>query len=83
MDSREAALAESGDVVQGVREGRFGPEHAHTELGDVLGGRAPGRGSPEEVTVFKSLGLAVEDVCAAELAYRLARAAGLGQALVL
>ncbi|MBF5043077.1 ornithine cyclodeaminase family protein [Aggregicoccus sp. 17bor-14] len=83
VDSRTAALAESGDVVQGLREGRFGPAHLRAELGEVIGGRAPGRQSAEEVTVFKSLGLAVEDLCAAQLAYRLARERGLGQALAL
>jgi ornithine cyclodeaminase/alanine dehydrogenase-like protein (mu-crystallin family) len=83
VDSREAALCESGDVVQGLREGRFGPGHVRAELGELLRGRGVGRRSAEDVTVFKSLGLAVEDVCAAHLAYGLARAAGLGQELAL
>ena len=83
VDSREAALCESGDVVRGLREGRFGPGHVRAELGELLRGRGAGRRSAQEVTVFKSLGLAVEDVCAAHLAYGLARAAGLGQELAL
>ena len=65
VDSREAALQEAGDLVIPIREGRFGPDHLAAELGDVAAGRAPGRTSPSQVTVFKSLGLAVEDVAAA------------------
>ncbi|HEV2446824.1 MAG TPA: ornithine cyclodeaminase family protein [Candidatus Sulfopaludibacter sp.] len=72
VDSKDAALKESGDVIP------FGPDHVRAELGDVIAGRAPGRASPEEVTLFKSLGLAIEDVTAAGLAYRTAKAAGRG-----
>jgi ornithine cyclodeaminase/alanine dehydrogenase-like protein (mu-crystallin family) len=72
VDSKEAALKESGDVIP------FGPDHVKAELGDIVAGRAVGRTSPDEITVFKSLGLAIEDVAAAGLAYRAAKAAGLG-----
>jgi alanine dehydrogenase len=78
VDSRAAAFQESGDVVLGIREGRFAPEHVVAELGEVVSGRVPGRISDQEVTVFKSLGLAAEDLAAADLAYRRARALGLG-----
>ncbi len=50
-----------------------------TELGEVLLGRAPGRTSPDEITVYKAMGHVAEDAAAAELAYRLARAAGAGR----
>ncbi len=83
VDSRAAALAESGDVVQSIAEGRFGPEHIRAELGAVIAGRAPGRTSPEEVTVFKSLGQAIEDLVAADLAWRRASAGGRGIRLTL
>jgi len=83
VDSRDAALAESGDIVQSIREGRFGPEHIRAELGAVAAGRAEGRRSPEEVTLFKSLGQAIEDLVAADLAYRRAAAAGRGIRLTL
>jgi ornithine cyclodeaminase/alanine dehydrogenase-like protein (mu-crystallin family) len=83
VDSRAAALAESGDIVQGIHEGRFGPEHIRAELGDVAAGRAPGRTSPAEVTLFKSLGQAIEDLVAADLAYRRALAIGRGIRLTL
>jgi alanine dehydrogenase len=82
VDSRGAALVESGDVVLGIQEGRFGPEHIVAELGQLVAG-AVGRQSDNEITIFKSLGLAVEDVTAAQLAYRRAVERGIGQKLSL
>ena len=78
VDSRAAALQESGDIVQPIRNGLIGAGHIHAELGDVIGGRAPGRVHAREVTLFKSLGLAIEDVASAALAYRRALDAGRG-----
>jgi alanine dehydrogenase len=83
VDSRAAALAESGDIVQSIAEGRFGPDHIRAELGAVIKRRADGRTSPRQVTLFKSLGQAVEDLVAADLAYRRAAAAGRGIHLTL
>jgi ornithine cyclodeaminase len=80
VDSRAAALVESGDVVLGVHEQRFGPDHIVAELGELVGS-APGRRTETEVTIFKSLGLAVEDVMAADLAYRRAKERGVGAML--
>jgi ornithine cyclodeaminase len=77
VDSRAAAFQESGDIIMAEREGRFAKEQV-VELGEVTGGRAPGRASPSEITVFKSLGLAVEDLVAARLAYQRARQQGKG-----
>lgn len=82
VDSRGAALVESGDVVLGIQEGRFGPDHIVAEVGEVVNG-AEGRRSDTEVTIFKSLGLAVEDVTAADLAYRRAVERQIGQELQL
>jgi alanine dehydrogenase len=82
VDSRGAALVESGDVVLGIQEGRFGPDHIVAELGQLVAGAA-GRRSDSEVTIFKSLGLAVEDVTAGQLAYRRAVERGIGQELSL
>ena len=82
VDSRVAALVESGDVVMGIAEGRFGADHIVAELGEVADGN-PGRRSDTEVTIFKSLGMAVEDVTAANLAYRRAVEKGLGTELTL
>jgi alanine dehydrogenase len=83
VDSRAAALVESGDIVHGMREGRFSSDHVRGELGEVVLGRAPGRATDEEVTVFKSLGMAVEDVTAADLVFRRAIETGAGSDLVL
>ena len=82
VDSRAAALVESGDVVLGIQEGRFGPDHIVAEVGEVVNG-AEGRRSDGEITIFKSLGLAVEDVTAADLAYRRAVERRIGQELEL
>jgi ornithine cyclodeaminase/alanine dehydrogenase-like protein (mu-crystallin family) len=77
VDSRAAALKESGDVVQGILEGRFGESHIAAELGQVVADPKMGRGNESEITIFKSLGMAVEDVAAADLAYQ--RATGLNR----
>jgi ornithine cyclodeaminase len=81
VDSRAAALVESGDVVLGIAEHRFGASHIVGEIGEVIAGTVEGRRSPSDVTIFKSLGLAVEDVAAADLVYRRAVAQGIGQTL--
>jgi alanine dehydrogenase len=78
VDSRASAFEESGDIVLGLREGRFDRDHVVGELGEVAAGVVAGRTSPQQVTVFKSLGLAVEDLAAADLAWRRARERGLG-----
>jgi ornithine cyclodeaminase len=78
VDSVESTLNEAGDYLQALREGVVGPEHIRAELGDVLKGSRPGRTSAVEITLFKSLGLAVEDLVAAEYLYRKAKETGAG-----
>jgi ornithine cyclodeaminase/alanine dehydrogenase-like protein (mu-crystallin family) len=78
VDSRAAARVESGDVVLGIRDGAFDETHIAGEIGEVLLGRVRGRETRAQITVFKSLGMAVEDVAAADLAYRRARERGIG-----
>jgi ornithine cyclodeaminase/alanine dehydrogenase-like protein (mu-crystallin family) len=78
VDSRAAALEESGDILLAMQEGRFGEDHIGAELGEVASGVKRGRVKAGEVTVFKSLGLAIEDVVSAGLAYRTAQKTGRG-----
>ncbi|MGD0777747.1 MAG: ornithine cyclodeaminase family protein [Candidatus Solibacter sp.] len=78
VDSRAAAMREAGDILLAIEDGLIGPEHVHAELGEVAAGAKPGRQHDGQLTLFKSLGLAIEDVVAAGLAYRRARAAGCG-----
>ena len=82
VDSRAAARVESGDGVVGIQEGRFGSSHIVAELGELVAGAA-GRQNDTEITIFKSLGMAVEDVTAADLAYRRAIERGIGLQLTL
>lgn len=81
VDTRAAALKESGDIVIAMAEGHFGAEQIAGEIGEVLAGQVTGRTSDDEVTIYKPLGIAVEDVAAAHLAYGRAVAAGRGVAL--
>jgi alanine dehydrogenase len=64
-DRRESVLREAGELVIPLQEGIVGEEHLRGEVGDVLAGRIPGRQDPEEITLFKALGLAIEDLAAA------------------
>ena len=79
VDSRSAVLAESGDLLQPIRAGLFGEDHIHAELGEIILGKKTGRQSTEEITYFKSVGIAVQDAMAAQLAVDNARKLSLGQ----
>jgi ornithine cyclodeaminase/alanine dehydrogenase-like protein (mu-crystallin family) len=81
VDRRESALNESGDVLLAMAEGAIGPDHILAELGEVLIGTAKGRTGPEDVTLFKSLGLAVEDVATARAVLDEARRQGAGTSI--
>ena len=77
-DRRESCLTEAGDYVLAAAEGAVGPDHVKAELGEVLAGLHPGREHEDELTVFESLGIAVEDLAAAEVVVRRAREQGAG-----
>ena len=78
-DSRESLRNEAGEFQLAIREGAItGEAHVRAELGEVLAGSAPGRRDDAELTLFRSLGIAVEDLAAAETAVAAARAQGLG-----
>jgi alanine dehydrogenase len=68
VDTRAGALAEAGDLLQPIQAGVIGPDAILADLHDLARGTARGRESPEEITLFKSVGTALEDLAAARLA---------------
>jgi len=70
VDRRESAVNEAGDYLLAVREHAIAEDHIQAELGEVLIGAALGRTAPRDITLFKSLGLAVEDLWAADHVFR-------------
>lgn len=79
VDRRESTVNESGDYLFARVEGSIsGPDHIRAEIGELLTGAAEGRKSAEEITLFKSLGLAVEDLAAAAFLFEKARSGGRG-----
>jgi alanine dehydrogenase len=83
VDSRNAALVESGDIVMNLASGLFDASHVRGEVGELVLGRISGRVSDGDITIFKSLGMAVEDVVAADLVFRRASESGAGTELTL
>ena len=83
VDSRAAAIVESGDIVMNIAAKLFDESHIRGEIGELVLGRVEGRRSADEITVFKSLGMAVEDVVAADLVFRRAAESGAGTELTL
>ena len=81
VDSRDAVLAEAGDLIIPMKHGTIGSDRIDGELGEVISGNMPGRRSKKEITLFKTVGIAVEDVVVATAAYRRAMTAGLGTRL--
>jgi ornithine cyclodeaminase len=70
VDTRVGALKEAGDVVQAIAEGALHPRDIHGELAELVRGTAAGRSSADEITLFKSVGAAIEDLAAATAVYR-------------
>ncbi len=82
VESRAAALAPypagSNDLVWAIRDGAVGPDHIHAEIGELVSGTRPGRTAADQITLYKSVGVAAQDAAAAALALEAARARGLG-----
>jgi alanine dehydrogenase len=78
VDSREAILAECGDILLAIKENLISETHIHGEIGEVLAGTKPGRTSTGEVTLYKSVGIAIQDVATANLVYQKALERGMG-----
>ena len=77
-DTIEACLNESGDIIIPIQEGALDESHIHAELGEIIIGKKPSRESDEEITLFKSNGLAIQDVTTAKLVYDRAVQQGIG-----
>lgn len=78
LDSRATALHESGDLVLAIAEGTVAPSDVGAELGEVIVGAAPGRTSPDDITLYNSVGIAMQDLAIGSLILARARAAGVG-----
>jgi alanine dehydrogenase len=78
VDSREAIMAECGDILLALKENSIGENAIHAEIGEVLAGTKSGRETNDEMTLYKSVGIAIQDVAAANLVYRKARENGVG-----
>jgi alanine dehydrogenase len=82
VESRAAVLAAPpagcNDLRVPMEEGLIGPDHLHAEIGELLMGTRPGRTSPEQITLYKSVGIAAQDAAAANLVLTRARAEGIG-----
>jgi alanine dehydrogenase len=77
-DSKEACFNEAGDIILPIKEGAITESHFYAELGDVITGKKKGRENNKEITLFKSNGLAIQDVATAKLIYDKALKAGIG-----
>ena len=83
IDHREASLAEAGDLLIPLQQGLMTEDHIYAEVGEIAAGRKSGRTSSEEITLFKSVGVAVQDVAAASAVLEAARRLGLGTEVAL
>jgi alanine dehydrogenase len=87
VESRTAALAPppggSNDLQWPIRDGLIDATHVHAELGEIVSGARPGRANESQLTLYKSVGVAVEDAAAAALVLRLARERGIGRTIEL
>jgi ornithine cyclodeaminase len=83
VETREAALASgpggSNDLKWPIRDGLMGMDHIHAEIGELISGAKPGRSSPEQITLYKSVGVAVQDAVAARLVLEAAEKQGVGR----
>jgi alanine dehydrogenase len=78
VDSREAIMAECGDILLAIKESAITQDSIHGEIGEVLAGAKTGRRSADEITLYKSVGIAIQDVATAKLVYEKALARGVG-----
>lgn len=77
-DSREGCLSEAGDIMIPIEKGELTADHIHAELGGIVTGKEEGRADEDQITLFKSNGLAIQDAATAKLVYDKARQMGIG-----
>jgi len=82
-DSKEACLKEAGDLIDPITEGLISQNHIHAELSEIVAGKKSGRVSDRDITFFKSVGLALEDVSTALKVFELAKKRGVGKDVVI
>jgi len=78
VDTYEGCMAEAGDLLIPIRNGKFSKENIHADLGEIVVGQKPARTSEDEITLFESVGFALEDLVTAQLAYQRAKEKGMG-----
>jgi ornithine cyclodeaminase len=87
VETRGAALAPlpsgSTDLRWAIRDGLIGEEHIHAEIGELISGARPGRTSPDQITLYKSVGVAVQDAVAAHLVLEAAERQGVGREIAI
>lgn len=83
VDHRSSVLQETGDLIIPIQQGRMEPTHIQAEIGEILAGRALGRTSQSEITLFKSVGVAIQDLAAATRALDIAEGKELGTLVTL
>ena len=83
VDSVEACLKEAGDIIIPINEGAITQDHLYTELGEIILGNKAGRINDDEITLFKSVGVAVQDLAITMKAYNLAKERGVGNTIEL
>jgi ornithine cyclodeaminase/alanine dehydrogenase-like protein (mu-crystallin family) len=83
VDQKIGYLVEAGDLIQSIEQGIITADHIVGELGQVVEGSVVGRESEKEITIFKSVGVAVQDLVTADLAMKLATHMGIGQEIIL
>lgn len=81
VDQMQGCLAEAGDIIQPIQQGIITKDHIHGELGDLVAGKISSRETEEEITVFKSVGVAVQDLITADLVLKIAQEHNLGTSL--
>jgi ornithine cyclodeaminase len=81
VDYRSSTITEGGDYLRALRAGAITPEHILAEIGEVANGSKPGRTSPNDVTLYKSLGIAPQDLASAHYVLQKARERRVGQVI--